>query len=61
MPPRILDRLHGQQGEVVDEADFFLHEGLAVANAGEQSVVARLGKGAFANLFFGNKEPAPAD
>ncbi len=54
----ILHRLHGQEGEVVDEADFFLHEGLAVADAGEQAVVARLSEGALANFFFGNKEAA---
>ena len=33
-----LDGLHRQEGEVVDEADFFLDEGLAVADAGEQAV-----------------------
>ena len=54
--PIASERLHGQEGEIVDETNLFLHEGLAVANAGEQAVVARLGEGALANLLFGNKE-----
>ncbi|MGA9061398.1 MAG: hypothetical protein WB341_06990 [Terracidiphilus sp.] len=35
---RVLHGLNRQEREVVDEADFFLHEGLAVADAGEQAV-----------------------
>jgi hypothetical protein len=29
-----LERLDGQEGEVVDHADFLLHKGLAVTDAG---------------------------
>ena len=35
-----------------------MDERFAVADAGEQAVVARLGEGALANLFFGNEEAA---
>src|ERR1700690_4215071 len=51
-----LDGLHGQEAEVVDEADFFLDEGLAVAHAGEEAVMARFSKSALANLLFRNEE-----
>ncbi len=56
MPLSILERLHRQEGEVVDEADLLLHEGLAVTNAGEEAVVAGFGECALANLFFWNEE-----
>jgi hypothetical protein len=48
--------LDGQEGEVVYHAHFLLHEGLAVTNAGQQTVVAGFSEGALADLFFGNKE-----
>ena len=38
------------------KADFFLNEGLGVAHASEQAVVAGSGEGSFANLFFGDEE-----
>src|ERR1035437_3590326 len=43
---RFSDRLDGQEGEVVDQADLLLDEGLAIADAGQQAVVAGPGKGA---------------
>ena len=52
------DRLHWEKSEVVDQADFLLDEGLAVADAGEQAVVTGFGKGAFANFFFRDKQSA---
>src|ERR1039458_7778461 len=55
MPPSILDRLHRQEGEIVDEADFFLYEGFAEANAGEEAVVSSLSKCALADFFLGHK------
>ena len=51
-----LDGLNGQESKVVDEADFFFDEGLTVAHAGEEAIMARLSKSAFANLLFGNEE-----
>ena len=50
------DGLNGQEGQVVDETGLLLDEGLAIADPGEQAVVAGLGIGTLANLFFGNKE-----
>ena len=52
------NRLNWHQGQVVDEADFFLHKWLAVSDAGEKAVMAGFGEGALADLFFGNKEAA---
>ena len=53
-----LQRLHRQQGQVVDQADFLLHERLAVFHAREQAIVAGFGEGALADLVFGNKQGA---
>jgi len=44
--------LHGEEGEVVDEADFALDEGFAVADSGEETVVTGFAEGALSDLFF---------
>ena len=51
-----LNALHRELDEVVDESDFFLHERLGVADAGEQAVVAGGGEHALADVFFGDEE-----
>ncbi len=50
------DGLDGEQGEVVDEADFFLNEGVPVFDACQQAVVTGLGEGALADFFLGDEE-----
>ena len=51
-----LYRLHWEVHEIFREADLFLDERFSVADPGEQAIVARGGKGAFADLFFGDEE-----
>ena len=53
-----LEGLDGEEGEIVDEADFLLDEGLTVEDAGEEAVVAGFSEGALADLFFGDEEGA---
>jgi len=55
-----LDRLHGKERQIVNQADFLLYEGFTVAHAGKQSVVARLGKCSLAISSSGTKSPPPA-
>jgi hypothetical protein len=51
-----LDRLYGNEYQVVDETDLALHEGLAILDSGEQAVMARFGEGALANFLFGDEQ-----
>ena len=51
-----LDGGYRQVHQVGDQGDFFLDEGLGVADAGEQAVVAGGGEGALANVFFRDEE-----
>ena len=50
--------MDGKEHQVVDETDLFLYEGLGVADAGEQAVVACGGEGALADVVFGDEEAA---
>jgi hypothetical protein len=48
--------LDGDEAEIFDEADFFLHEGFRIANSGEHAVITGEGEGTFADIFFGDEE-----
>jgi hypothetical protein len=48
--------LDWEEHEVFGQAYLFLYEGLGVADAGEEAVVARGGKGSLADVFFGDEE-----
>jgi hypothetical protein len=52
----ILERLHRNQREIVDEPDFFLDKGLGIADTGEGSVVSGFRECALANFFLGYKQ-----
>ena len=48
--------MDGEEHEVFGQGYFFLDEGLGVADAGEEAVVAGGGEGALADVFFGDEE-----
>jgi len=51
-----LNGLNRKKYQVINQADFFLNEGLCIANASEQAIVTGSREGSFANLFFGNEQ-----
>ena len=51
-----LNGLNRKKYQVINQADFFLNEGLCIANASEQAIVTGSREGSFANLFFGDEE-----
>src|ERR1700679_87455 len=53
---RVLDALDGQGHQVGDAGDLALDEGLGIAHAGQQAVVAGGGEGALADVFFGDEK-----
>ncbi len=51
-----LDGLDGEEHQVFGKAYLFLHEGLGVAYACEEAVVAGCGEGSLADVLFGDEE-----
>ena len=51
-----LNGLNRKKYQVINQTDFFLNEGLCIADASEQAIMTGSREGSFANLLFRNEE-----